>query len=103
MTIGPSGHAPIDEIGIESLRNKIRDDAAALFQVQDVRAIDERVNEDERCLILWLGIAFVMKEFEAIFLVNDFGRRDPFFDFFGALPKSWKIGHATHGRKALID
>jgi len=82
------GLAPVDQVDIEAGLEQRLDHGAVGLEVEDVRLVDQRVDDEDGNAVLLLRHRLVVEEFEFVLLVNDLAGRLPdvdVLDGFGAL------------------
>ena len=60
VSVGWGGNSPIDQVGIKTMLNEVGDHTAPLFKIENVRAVDQGIDKDNRCAITGVLIAQVM-------------------------------------------
>src|SRR5258707_9104037 len=103
MAVGISGHAPVHEVGIKPALDKVGDDTAALFQIQNVGAVHQRINKDDWRAVTRFFVAEVMADGEPVFFINYLGRGDSFSDALSPLPERWQMRPLACQRHSFIE
>jgi hypothetical protein len=105
------GNTPLDQVGVEAALDEVVDHASAGFEVQNVRPVHQGEDKHERRGVTGRLFGRVMKKLEPVFLVNDFGGGDAFFNALrllvgadvrptagesGSHPLPEALGHSLH-------
>src|SRR5436190_1886438 len=77
MPAGDGRRAPVDKVRVEPGADVVLDDALAGLEVEDVRAVDQREDEEHRRLVLHRLLGRVAQQLDLVLLVDDLGRRTP--------------------------
>ena len=71
VLVEPRGLAPVDHVDVVAGVEQLADHAAIGLQVEDVRPVDQRVDDEDRDLVLLVGAGLVVEQFELVLRVDD--------------------------------
>ena len=103
MAVGIGGLSPIDQIGVEAGLDEVRHHALVGKDVENVRAVDQGEDEQERRLVLGGSLARIVQQFQLIFFVDHLRGRHALGQVLGLRPEAGKARHAAHVRQRFIE
>src|SRR5262245_34797802 len=86
MPFGLRWRPPIHEVSVETLLHEVTDDAAARFQIEDVRPVDEGKHEHDWRWVARRRVSDIVVQLQPILFINDFGGCSPLLDSLSLLP-----------------
>ena len=76
MAVRFARHAPVDQVNVKSAIEQPSHDAAIVFQIQNVRAVDQRETDQNR-FGEFDRVIGIPQQFQGPFFVNNLARRCP--------------------------